>query len=154
MRYKVPQDVQREDQILWFLTLRQVIILILGFGLSYFLWSSMSKNYDLNQVETILVWIPAALAAAISFLKIHGISVFKFVLLQIEQNMFRPPRRRWIKHAGEPFVSMTTPFTMSGEKKKKEINTQAQEFSEDAVRDIAKTLDNSGLTEKTKTDGN
>ena len=145
MRYKVPQNVQREDQILWFLTLRQVIILILGFGISYSLWSSMSKNYDLNQIEIILLWIPAALAAAISFLKIHGISIFKFVLLQIEQLMFRAPRRRWMKHAGEPFVSMTTPFTMSGVKKRKEINREAQVFSADKVRDIAKTLDTSGL---------
>lgn len=146
MRYKVPQNVQREDQILWFLTLRQVIILIVGFGLSYVLWSSLSKQYELNQIETILLWIPAALAAAICFVKIHGISIFKFILLQIEQLMFRPPRRRWIKHAGEPFVSITTPFTMDGGKKKeKKINREAQEFSEEKVRDIAKTLDTSGL---------
>lgn len=146
MRYKVPQNVQREDQILWFLTLRQVIILIVGFGLSYTLWSSLTKQYDLNQLEVILLWIPAALAAAICFVKIHGISIFKFVLLQIEQLIFRPPRRRWIKHAGEPFVSMTTPFTINAnEKKEKNINREAQVFSEETVRDIAKTLDNSGL---------
>ncbi len=145
MRYKVPQNVQREDEILWFLTLRQVIILIVGFGISYFLWSSLSKTYELNQFEIILLWLPAGLSAAISFLKIHGISIFKFVLLQFEQIMFRPPRRRWIKHAGEPFVSMTTPFTMSGVQKKKEINREAQVFSEQSVHDIAQTLDASGL---------
>lgn len=145
MRYKVPQNVQREDQILWFLTLRQVIILIIGFAISYTLWSSMSKAYEMNQLEIIIVWIPAALAAAIAFLKIHGISIFRFVLLQIEQLMFRPPRRRWIKHGGEPFVSMTTAFTMSGEKKKEKISREAQTYSNESVHDIVKTLDTSGL---------
>ena len=129
MRFKVPQNVQREDQILWFLTLRQVIILILGFGISYTLFNSLSKQYDLNQIEVILCWLPAAISVTISFLKIHGISLFKFVLLQIEQFIFRQPRRRWVKHAGEPFVSMTTQFSMKTVKKQAQMDTRQEEFS-------------------------
>lgn len=147
MRFKVPQDVQREDQILWFLTLRQVIILILGFGISYTLSNSLSKEYDLNQLEIILCWIPAAIAVTISFLKIHGISLFKFVLLQIEQFVFRQPRRRWVKHAGEPFVSMTTPFSMKSVTKQQKIDTHQEEFSEEKVHSLAKLLDSEGIPE-------
>lgn len=147
MRFKVPQDVQREDQILWFLTLRQVIILILGFGISYTLFNSLSKQYDLNQLEIILCWIPAAISVAISFLKIHGISLFKFVLLQFEQKIFRQPRRRWIKHAGEPFVSMTTPFSMKTVEKFSGTEMKQEEFSSEKVHSLAKLLDNEGVLE-------
>ncbi len=147
MRFKVPQDVQREDQILWFLTLRQVIVLILGFGISYTLSNSLSKQYELHQIEIILCWIPAALSATIAFLKIHGISLFKFVLLQIEQVVFRQSRRRWMKHAGEPFVSMTTPFSMKTVKKQPEMDTHQEEFSSEKVRSLAKLLDSEGVPE-------
>ncbi len=147
MRFKVPQNVQREDQILWFLTLRQVIILILGFGISYTLFNSLSKQYDLNQIEVILCWLPAAISVTISFLKIHGISLFKFVLLQIEQFIFRQPRRRWVKHAGEPFVSMTTQFSMKTVKKQAQMDTRQEEFSSEKVRSLAKLLDSEGIPE-------
>ena len=151
MRFKVPQDVQREDQILWFLTLRQVIILVIGFGISYTLFNSLSAQYDLNQIEVILCWVPAAFAAAISFLKIHGLSLFKFVLLQLEQVVFRQPRRRWIKHAGEPFVSMTVPFSMKTIKKQPEAEAHLVEFSSEKVRSLAKLLDSEGIPEKQTT---
>jgi hypothetical protein len=147
MRFKVPQDVQREDQILWFLTLRQVVILILGFGISYTLSNSLSKQYELHQVEIILCWIPAAISATIAFLKIHGISLFKFALLLIEQTAFRQSRRRWMKHAGEPFVSMTTPFSMKTVKKQAEIDIHQEEFSSEKIRSLAKLLDSDGLSE-------
>ncbi len=147
MRFKVPQDVQREDQILWFLTLRQVILLILGFGISYVLFNSLSKQYDLNQLEVILCWVPAGIAVTIAFLKIHGISLFKFVLLQLEQFIFRQPRRRWVKHAGEPFVSMTTPFSMKTIKKQPEIEAHQEEFTTKKVHSLAKLLDSEGVPE-------
>lgn len=147
MRFKVPQNVQREDQILWFLTLRQVIILILGFGISYTLFNSLSKQYDLNQLEIILCWVPAGISAIVCFLKIHGISLFKFVLLQLEQLLFRQPRRRWVKHAGEPFVSMTIPFSMKTEKKAVSTQMRQEEFSSEKVRSIANVLDSDGISE-------
>jgi hypothetical protein len=149
MRFKVPQDVQREDQILWFLTLRQVVLLIVGFGISYTLSNSLSKQYELHQIEIILCWIPAAISAIVAFLKIHGISLFKFALLQIEQIAFRQPRRRWMKHAGEPFVSMTTPFSMKTIKKQPEMETRQEEFSSEKIQSLAKLLDNEGVSEST-----
>ena len=140
MRFKVPQDVQREDQILWFLTLRQLIMLIVGFGLSYWIWSSLSKKYELHAVEIIFVWLPAAIAAAFAFLKIKGIPLLKFFLLLMEQFMFRPPRRYWILHGGEPFVSMTTSFTMK-RKKKEKAPIVAKNVTSRKIRKLAAILD-------------
>lgn len=139
MRYKVPQDVQRADQILWFLTLRHLITLIVGGGISYVLFTSLNKQYELNQVEQIIIWIPAALAVALAFVKIKGIGLTKLILLLLEK-LFRPPHRRWVNHGGDPFVSMTTAFTMKKEKKKKEVKIK-EDVSSEKIRNLANILD-------------
>ena len=143
MRYKVPQDVQRADQILWFLTLRQLIMLILGGGISYALFTNLNKQYDLSQIEQILIWIPAAIAVALAFVKIKGIELTKFILLLLER-LFRPAHRRWVNHGGDPFVSMTTAFTMKKEKKKAEIR-QKEDISDEKIRNLANILDGKAL---------
>ncbi|NJP04016.1 PrgI family protein [Candidatus Gracilibacteria bacterium] len=145
MRFKVPQDVQREDQILWILTLRQVITLLVGFGVSYVLFSSLRKQYELHQMEIIMIWIPAGISAALAFLKIKGISLGKFILLLIEQKMFRAPRRKWVPHGGEPFISLTTPFSMKNKKKAAPINAE-KDVSEKKIKKIAAILDSSGTS--------
>jgi len=139
-RYKVPQDVQREDQILWFITLRQLIILIVGFGISYTLFNMLNKIYVLDEVSQILVWLPAGIAAAFAFLKIKGISLFKFILLIIEQASFRPGRRRWSQNGGSPFVSSTIPFRM--ETKKTTVAAKSdKQYSTEKVKNLAAILD-------------
>ena len=139
MRFKVPQDVQRADQILWFITLPQLIILIAGGGISYLLYSSLSKSYQLGEIEIILICIPALIGAAFAFLKIKGIALFKFILLLIEQLFFRAPRRRWISGAGAPFVSMTNPFSM--QKKVVEEEKEKNPLSAKNVKNLAQILD-------------
>ena len=139
MRYKVPQNVQREDQILWFLTLRQLIVIIVGGGISYMLFTSLNKQYELNELEQILIWIPAALALAFAFVKIKGIELTKFILLLLER-LFRPAHRRWVNHGGDPFVSMTRAFSMKKTKKEKEVPTK-EEVSSEKIKNLAKILD-------------
>lgn len=141
MRYKVPQNVQRADQILWFLTLPQLIILILGFGISYWLFTTLNKIFILDQISQILVWLPGGIAAAFAFLKIKGIPLFKFILLLLEQNMFRPPRRRWSQHGGTPFVSLTTPFSKNSQKKNTAPEAPKKEISQEKIKNIAAVLD-------------
>ncbi len=107
MQYKVPQNVQREDTILWFITLRQLILLLGGGGISYTLFVQLSKVYDLSGVETILILIPFALSAAFAFLRIKCMSLMEFILVCIEQFAFRAPRRFWSQE-GNILISMTT----------------------------------------------
>jgi len=139
MRYKVPQNVQRADQILWFLTLRQLITIIIGGGISYVLFTSLNKQYELNQLEQIVLWIPAAIAVAFAFVKIKGIELTKFILLLVER-LFRPAHRRWVNHGGDPFVSMTRAFTMKKAKKEKEIRVK-EDVSSEKIKNLAKILD-------------
>lgn len=139
MRYKVPQDVQREDQILWFITLRQLIMLLIGFGISYMIFSNMKDKYELDTVAHILIWFPAAIAAAFAFLKIKGIPLAQFILLIVEHLFFRFPKRYWIQQGGEPFVSLTT--RISSLTKKKEEVGETKVFSKQKARELAKFLD-------------
>lgn len=117
---KVPNDVQREDTILLFITLKQLIILLIGGGISYTMFVSINKTYELNEVQQTLIWIPAAIAAMFAFFKIKGMTMLQFALLAFEK-IFRPPRRYWVQNGGIPFVSMTTSVTLpKTDKQKKE----------------------------------
>ncbi len=139
MRYKVPQNVQREDQILWFITLRQLIMLLVGFGISYIIFNNMKKKYDLDTIAQILIWTPAAISAIFAFLKVKGIPLVQFILLIIEHIFFRFPKRYWIQQGGEPFVSLTTKISSITKKKEEEAETKT--FSKQKARDLAKFLD-------------
>lgn len=143
MRFKVPQDVQREDQIVWFLTIRHLVILIIGFGISYTLFTHLNKIYVMDEISNVLTWIPLMIAAAFAFVKVKSVSLFKFILLVIEQNFFRPPRRRWSQRGGTPFMSMTTEEKTKKKKPKKTV--QKKKISADKIGDIAKMMDQGGL---------
>ncbi len=139
MQYKVPQNVQREDRILWFLTFKQFIILLVGGGISYLLFVNLSKNYELNLFDYFLVWLPALLSVAFAFITIKGIALFQFILLMIEYFFFRPPRRYWIQGGGEKFVSLTTNY--SPNKKKKPQKIVIKRLDDDHLKDIVGKVD-------------
>ena len=142
MRFKVPQNVQREDKILWFITLKQLIVLMVTGGISYMLFTSLTKAYSLSQIEMILVWIPLALGAAFCFIRIKGLSLFKFGLLLLEQTAFLPPRRFWQPGREVP-VSMTQNISQS--KKKQEVVIEDKSFSQDKIKNLAALLDGETL---------
>lgn len=142
MRYKVPQNVQREDTILWFITLRQLVILLVGGGISYYLFVNLSKTYTLNQLELILVWLPAILAVTFAFVQIKHIPFFQFLLLLIEQTFFRAPRRYWQNNT-DVFVSATQPFSMSH--KKETVRKEKENVAPEKIRKIAAIVDKKNL---------
>lgn len=99
MQFKVPQDVLRADKIVGPLTLRQLIIVTVGGGLSYSLYIVLSKQYFLE------IWLPPVaftvlITMAFAFFKYHDIPFEKLVLVFIEYK-FRPRRRTWQKMQGD-----------------------------------------------------
>lgn len=138
MRFKVPQNVQREDQIIGPITLKQLIILMITGGFSYLMFTQLNKMYYLNQLQQVLIWTPLALGAAFSFVKIRGIPLFKFCLLTLEQTIFLPSKRFWQTSASS-YVSMTQ--TEPTKKTKEETTAPAQVFSEQKVKNLAALLD-------------
>jgi len=138
MRFKVPQNVQREDQILGPVTLRQLIVLMVTGGISYLLFTQLNELYYLNQLQQMLIWLPLAIGAAFAFVKIRGISLFKFCLLAIEQNIFLPKKRFWQTNANA-HVSMT--HSETSKKEEKEETKATKDFSTQKVKNLAALLD-------------
>ncbi|MCF7831028.1 PrgI family protein [Candidatus Gracilibacteria bacterium] len=139
MRAKVPQDVQREDQILWFITLRQLVLLLIGFGISYAIFTNMKAKYDLDFVDLAMIWFPAGLSALFAFVKVKGIPIGQLITLLVEQMAFRRSKRWWIQHGGEPVFSLTT--TVPSLNKEKAQKTEEKKFDRNKVKDLARFLD-------------
>lgn len=140
LRYKVPQDVQREDQILFFITMKQLIVLMVTGGISYLLFVQLSKMFVLNQVEIVLICLPLVLGAAFCFVKIKGIGLTQFGLLNIEQ-MLLPGRRYW-QPGRQAVVSSTTNFSMHTDEEEQVIH--GKNISQEKIKNLADLIDSGG----------
>ena len=105
MQYKIPQNVGIEDRIVGPLTLRQLIILAVGFGISYVLFAILNKIYELNVLEYIVIGLPGLLAVAFALIRINDIPLMKFMFLFLEFAI-KPKKRVW-NHQG--IASLVSP---------------------------------------------
>lgn len=94
LQYKIPQNVGIEDKIVGPFSLRQLIILAIGGGISYTLFAITSRIYEMNIIEYIFIALPALLALAIAMIRIHNVSFGKYILLLIEFAI-KPKKRIW-----------------------------------------------------------
>jgi hypothetical protein len=102
MQYKVPQNVQIEDKILPFMTLRQLIICMVGGGFTYLIYLTL-------EFQPPVIWVPPVgilglLTVAIAFLKIRDIPFIDFVLLLLERYL-NETKRVWMKSSGDTFFA-------------------------------------------------
>ncbi len=111
MQFKVPQDVLREDKIVGFLTLRQLIICTLGGSITYALYTSLAKQYFV-EVWLLPVLFTALITMAFAFVRFHDIGFEKIVLIFIEYN-FKPRKRFWQKMQGDVVLSVLAPIQKS-----------------------------------------
>jgi len=148
MQYKIPQNVQIEDKIVGPLTLKQLIILGVGGGLSYAIYVALAKTYYW-QVWLIPVGIPALLTLAIAFLKISGIPFGKWVFLMIEYAV-NPKKRTFIMGSADNYQ-----VTLFAEKPKP-VQTNAEALDKVArdrerlskIGEISRVLDSYGKPQK------
>lgn len=97
---KIPQNVYIEDRIVGPLTLKQILIVGVGVGFSYALYGMLTKAYGALPLPiTIVVWIPAGIAALFAFIRINDISMFRLMLLSIER-LNKPSTRVWTPRRG------------------------------------------------------
>lgn len=83
---KIPQNVYIEDRIVGPLTLRQIIIVGIGCGFSYAIWSSISKAYGYVGIPlTAIVWIPGVISVMFAFVRVNDVSLFRICLLMLER---------------------------------------------------------------------
>ncbi len=143
MQYKIPQNVGIEDKIVGPLTLRQLIILVVGFGISYVFFATLNKLYELNILEYIIIAIPAVVAAAVSLIKINDIRLTKFILMFLEFSI-KPKKRLW-DHRG--IASLVAPdLTEIKKEEKAPKDTLGQKAKKAAnLSDLTQVLDSSGF---------
>ena len=141
LQYKIPQDVQIEDKIVGPLTLKQLIILGVGGGISYAIYTILAKQYYWN-VWLLPTAIPALLTLAFTFLKIGGIPFGKWLLLSIEY-FVKPKKRVFVMGGADMYM-----YTLFADKTKKvqTVDTSASKAERDHERlskigEISKALD-------------
>lgn len=101
MQYKIPQNVQIEDKIVGPLTLKQLIILGVGGGITYAIYTYLASRYSIG----IWIWFvvpPGMLTAAFAFLKINGIPFAKWIILTAE-HFYNPRKRTFLMGAGDDY---------------------------------------------------
>lgn len=96
---KIPQNVYVEDRIVGPVTLRQIIMCLIGGGTSYALWTVFSKSGATGLLSILISCTPITVMAAFAFVKINGISLFRMCLLMIER-MEKPTLRVWTPRRG------------------------------------------------------
>jgi len=141
LQFKIPQNVGIEDRIVGPLTLRQLIILVVGFGTSYILFAILSKIYELNIFEYIVIALPMLLAAAFALIKINDVRLLKFILLFLEFSI-KPKKRVW-DHRG--IASLVAPDLIEVKKEgltpfeQSELDKKAKRAAN--LRELTKMLD-------------
>ncbi len=134
MQFKVPQNVEREDQIIGPVTMKQLIICTVGGGLAYSIYVFLAKRYTME------IWLPptavvALLTLAVAFVKINDIPFLKWVMLLIEY-FLTANKRVWTKGADQIRI-VDLPKKKPAETEKK--NTK--NHSRDDIRRLVKALD-------------
>lgn len=142
MQFKVPQDVQRADTIVGPLTFMQLIICAVGGGITYGIYTYLSKDY------TWPVWIMptlffGGLTIAFAFVKIHDLTFFQY-LTSMFVYYYLPQKRIWIKGSAEVATPLEEPKT----NKVKDAEDAKKEHQEDTMKkldSLVQILDSKGM---------
>jgi hypothetical protein len=146
MRYKVPQDVQRADQIIGPLTWKQLIILGAGGGICYAIYVTLAKKYFIE------IWLPpvviiGGITVALAFLKINGLTFERWILAFIEYHML-PKKRIWRKGQAEPFVSYLQRKAEEDKKVKDAQSKKIEKKETKSIKELSEVLDSYGDIDK------
>lgn len=138
-QYKVPQDVQREDTIIGPITLKQLIILGIGSGIAYSIYTTLSRLYFIE------IWLPpvilvGAITAAFAFLKINNLP-FHLFLLNLLEYVILPRKRAWKQRSGDTFIS---PYAKVVTSKREKIAKKVKEKKQRSLKELTEIMDSKG----------
>lgn len=144
MQFKVPQDVLRPDKIVSFLTLRQLIIVAIGGGITYSLYIVLNRQYGV-QIWLIPVLFIAFITVAFAFVKYQELTFEKLVLVFIEYKL-RPQARTWQKMRGDFVLSVLSNSLGRGQEKAKKAPEESISERRKKLEEITKLVDTHGKT--------
>lgn len=125
--------MQREDTIIGNVTIKQLIVLIIGGGLDYMIYMGFTKRGFGTPFWFPPVLIIGLITVAFAFLKINNLPFHKYILLAVER-LFIPQKRMWKKGAAEVYRGIFAPKIVekkgeSREKKKEETEERKKTLS-------------------------
>lgn len=153
---KIPQNVHIEDRIIGPLSLRQILLMAVGGGTSYVLYSLMAKanGGKVGLVATVLVCLPAIIMTMFAIIKINDLSLIRICMLMIE-GMNKSPVRAWTPRRG---LSITIHLNAQGkgkaeeetpgEKRKREDLERAVRQKASAISELSSVLDSDSPLEE------
>ena len=148
MQFKIPQNVEVEDKILPFMTLKQLFILFGGGGVAYIIYIVSVGRYE-PQIFMIPVSLVLIITVLIAYFRMENITFLKLVVLVLEQ-LINSQKRIWY-HYADPL----SPLTMLNIQLEaaKGSPTPAQKESPDVLLNLeqfAERVDTSAIPMETK----
>ncbi|PIR54054.1 hypothetical protein COU75_02650 [Candidatus Peregrinibacteria bacterium CG10_big_fil_rev_8_21_14_0_10_42_8] len=133
---KIPQNVYVEDRIIGPVTLRQIMIILGGSGISYAIWAVMKSAGSMSIVQAGIAWFPGILAVLFAFVKINGISLFRICLLLLER-INKPAKRTWQPRQGI-YINFVT---KEPKKENDDIKNKENQKKNTAIEELSRVLD-------------
>lgn len=133
---KIPQNVYIEDRIIGPLSLRQIMIIAIGGGISYAIFGSIQRAYGSVPIPLgIMAWTPCAIASMFALVQFNDLSLLRMLFLLVER-MNKNPRRTWTPRQGISIVIRTSAKPVA-EVKVPEKKQQTQQ----AISELTSVLD-------------
>ncbi len=144
MQYKIPQNVGIEDKIVGPLTLRQLIMIAVGTGISYTLFAIASKLYQINTLEYVIIAIPAVLSVAFALIKINDVPLLRYILLFMEFSI-KPKKRIWDHRGIAHLVSPDIDEKMADKTSDENSTLNMQSKNATNLEELTRMLDSGGF---------
>lgn len=123
MQYKIPVQIENEDPIFLGLSLRQLAIIMIGFGIAYSIFQTLSPGLG-PEIALLPSGVVAIITVAVAVFKYNEMTFVPFVLSLIRFNIF--PRQRTWQNTIDSFQAIDVGFISTLEEKKTE-NIDMQE---------------------------
>jgi len=117
MQYKIPVQIENEDPIVLGLSLRQLLILLVGWGIAYSIFKSLAKSID-PQIAWFFAIIIAVITILIALVKYQEMTFIPLILSVLRFNL-NEKNRRWCKWV-DSFARIDLWYITSIQDKKKE----------------------------------
>ncbi len=95
MQYKIPIQIENEDPIFLGLSLRQLAIIMIGWGIGYSLFTSLAPSFWV-EIALLPSWLIFWIAVTIAVFKYSEMTFMQFILAFIRQ-VVNMTERKWIK---------------------------------------------------------
>ncbi|MCT4617268.1 MAG: PrgI family protein [Candidatus Gracilibacteria bacterium] len=138
MQYKIPVQIENEDPIILGLSLRQLAIIMTGFGIAYGIFKSIEPTFG-GELALLPSGIVASIGVAIAVFKIHHMSFVPFVLAMIRLSV-NAKERHWQKGVDSHMPIDIGFITMENTKVEKKYETDSSLDKMKSLEDKLKKL--------------